>query len=80
MSTDKNLTELEKDTLAAIVAFKVDIAYLFESVNEIRRALQRLDEVYYHVFPDRRGTDARFEGQLLSLNLPREPDTPAKPG
>ena len=65
--------EFEKDTLAHFVAYDLQIAALVQAIDDIRLKIQKLDEVYYHVFPDRLRKDVQFEQQLRALNSP--PDT-----
>jgi uncharacterized coiled-coil protein SlyX len=47
--------------------FRKDIIFLAEDNRDLTRQLNKLDEVYYHVFPDRLKQDERFEKQLEDL-------------
>jgi hypothetical protein len=45
-----------------------------DEADDLSRELQKMREVYYHVFPDRLEADARFERQLCGLNSKADPD------
>lgn len=82
MSNDKELRDklatIEKDMLVHFVNYNFQISTLIDHVNEILRRMQKLDEVYYHVFPERFEKDMKFENQLDKLNQPRDPGTTKK--
>jgi hypothetical protein len=45
-----------------------------ELTQDMHRRLQKLNQVYYHVFPDRLEQDIRLQEQLNALNLKPAPD------
>jgi len=66
--------DFEKYVLTRLVAFELQITGLIEAVNVMQRKMQKLDEVYYHIFPDRFDKDFEFERQLLALKGAPDPD------
>jgi hypothetical protein len=64
----------EEDILLQLATLRLNVGALFIFVEEIQRRMQKWDEVYYHVFPDRFEKDMEFERQLHALNCPPKPD------
>jgi hypothetical protein len=71
-------TEFEKEILLRLLALEMNVDEIFRQVTELSRKMQKLDEVYYHIFPDRLIKDAQFEEQLRALNLPSDPSASHK--
>ena len=55
------------DVFKHLNEFRKDILVLAQDNRDLVRQLNKLDEVYYHVFPDRLAQDERFEKQLDAL-------------
>jgi hypothetical protein len=68
-------TEFEKETLLRLLALEMNVDSLYRQVADLSLKSLKLDDVYYHIFPDRLTKDAEFEDQLRALNSP--PDTSA---
>jgi hypothetical protein len=81
-------TEREVDTIVRLKTLEMKVESIFQLLKkqkdwaeaesdllqETRREMQKLAEVYYHVFPDRLEKDVRFEEQLRALNSSANPD------
>jgi hypothetical protein len=75
-------TERELETIVRLKILETKVESIFQLLKkqkewseaesdllqETRREMQKLAEVYYHVFPDRLEKDVRFEEQLRALN------------
>lgn len=72
------ISEFEKETSYRLLAIELNVDTLFRQLAEISRKVQKLDEVYYHLFPDRLAKDVQFEEQLRALNLPIDPSAAHK--
>jgi hypothetical protein len=64
---DKRDAQSEIKIRKAIIDLASDIQYLTQQ-------LAKLDEVYYHVFPERLAQDDRFEKQMDSLTTKPKPN------
>jgi hypothetical protein len=62
----------------AIMALQLSVKFLASDLEQIKRRMERWDEVYYYVFPDRLEQDVKFESQLLDLTKAQKPDTDKK--
>jgi len=71
---EAHFKDFEKFILAQGLVFELKIAGLVEAVDVLQRKMQRLNEVYYHIFPDRYRKDFEFEQQLLALKGSPDPD------
>ncbi len=73
---NKKASKFEKDTLLRLVLIEMRVADLYKKFEDMERNFQKLDEVYYHIFPDRLEKDRQIEAQLRDLNLPVDPSAP----
>jgi hypothetical protein len=62
----KNPKELSQDQLT-IMALELNVKMLTSQVELMERHMQKMDEVYYHIFPDRLAKDVKFGDQLIEL-------------
>jgi hypothetical protein len=69
----ERLNKLEASTreeALARMAQGLELKFTGVTVEALERCMQRWDEVYYHVFPDRFKGDQKFEHQLHHLICP----------
>jgi hypothetical protein len=67
---DIRLLKYKEKKLSAVVLKQQEyIEALSELLDATRNELQKLDEVYYHVFPDRLEKDVRLGNQLRALKM-----------
>ena len=50
-----------------LMALRLSVGKFAIIVEQLERRMQKWDEVYYHVFPDRLAQDVKFENQMLDL-------------
>jgi hypothetical protein len=68
MNEEKKPSATLTETELTLMTVQLNLTMLRGDVELIERhVIQRLDEVYYHVFPDRLAQDAKFGQQLLDL-------------
>jgi hypothetical protein len=70
---DQLVKGISNDSLR-IMALELSVQRLAITLEGIERRMQRWDEVYYHVFPERQGKDIEFERQLHKLRCPPKAD------
>jgi hypothetical protein len=67
------------ETELALMALQLNQAMMRADLDLIHEYMQKLDEVYYHVFPERLAQDVKFGQQLADLmKRSRRPDTDEK--
>jgi hypothetical protein len=62
----------------ARMAQGLELKFVGGIVETLERYAQRLNEVYYHVFPDRFDRDVKFERQLHKLVYPPKDEDSTK--
>jgi hypothetical protein len=50
-----------------LMALELNLRMLRSQVELMERHMQKLDEVYYHVFAERLSNDLKFRDQLMEL-------------
>jgi hypothetical protein len=63
MLRKKELTDEE----LKLMTLELNLKMLTDQVELMERHMQKLDEVYYHIFPDRLSKDLKFRDQLMEL-------------
>jgi hypothetical protein len=70
LSVSLKMLQSDQDKLYAIIASQQKIIdAMDELLDDTRRELRKLDQVYYHVFPDRLEQDVRLGEQLRALKI-----------
>jgi hypothetical protein len=62
------------ETSLAVLALQINVRCLAADMLRIERQMQKLDAIYYHIFPDRLKQDVEFERQLDALKSRPRPD------
>jgi len=65
--TDESKAKEPSDDELTITAIQANLATLRADMELLELHMQKLDEVYYHVFPDRLPKDVKFGNQLLDV-------------
>lgn len=74
MTEEEQLVKGASNDSLRIMALELSVQRTAVVLEELERRMQRWDEVYYHVFPERRAKDIEFERQLHKLNCPPKED------
>jgi hypothetical protein len=74
MTEEKQTAEGMPDVSLRLTALELSIKLMGVKLEQVERRMEKWDEVYYHVFPDRLAQDVKFENQLLGLIKPQKPD------
>lgn len=67
---EKQLLEGISNDELRLMALELNVSGMRVTLDLIERRMERWDEVYYHVFPERGAQDAKFEQQLMNLRFP----------
>ena len=68
--SNRSVEDLEKQTLTSIVALQMILVDANRAIDELQRKMQKYDDIYYRIFPERLEKDAQFEEQLRTLKSP----------
>jgi hypothetical protein len=70
LSIDIKMLQSDQDNLYSIIKRQQEmIDAMHVLLHETRCELQKLNQVYYHVFPDRLEQDVRLDEQLRALKI-----------
>lgn len=78
MTEEKETKKDAVDDGLKILALELSVRSIAIALEQIERRMQKWDEVYYHVFPDRVDKDIQFERQLTKLMIPKTDDDKKK--
>ena len=70
MTKEKQLVKGISNDHLRLMALELSVKLMAGTLERIDRRMERLDEVYYHIFPERLKQDMEFERQLHKLNCP----------
>ena len=70
MTEEKQLLEGISNEELRLMALELNVRKLAATLEVIERRMMRWDEVYYHVFPERRAQDIEVHRQLNDLRQP----------
>jgi hypothetical protein len=67
---EKQLVKGISNDSLRIMALELSVRSIAVTLELIERRMMRWDEVYYHVFPERRAQDIEYQRQLMNLKFP----------
>ena len=74
MTDEEQLVKGVSNDELRLMAIELNLQLMRITIDHLERQMAKWDEVYYHVFPERRGQDIKFERQLHELNCPPKAD------
>lgn len=77
MTDETKITPPSDDELT-LTTIQLNLHMLRSDVNELELQMQKLHEVYYHIFPDRLRQDLKIGTQPLDVMRSSKPDPDTK--